>query len=363
MAAIDTNPFPAYVQEIASIAGADLSAFDPSELLPVITVIPENSVGKLTVNRNGLEISDSEFNPEHVGPSGAVGVIDRNAGMLVDYQTAFLKFPKSRVHLPTVERSIVNPDVYDEQTVEQITLLAFALYRRAVGVFTAANYPDAAFTSLGDGAKIDSAAGSVLSTLQLHMEACEDANGSATDRLIIGMRAARAIGRNTTILARQRVTVDQHELKPEAVRMLLEDYLGLDVVISRAAAKVGGSSTFLWDSEIAAFTYYGKKPPKPANPVMDGSDPVGFSFPGQSYRARKNDKGRLPVQHCSAIMVMEAFRSLTGESVITDASDAASWAVAVERETLFTDLLGAMASIDVPVVDALAGRIMTDCMT
>lgn len=354
------QPFPAYLQEVAAIVANDLDDFNSSELLPIVTVSPDDSVGKISTDRTDLSTNDAAFNTAHIGPSGQVGIIDDDDGSLTDYRTQMIKFPKSRVTKPLSERRQIVPGLHDKAAQTQAKLLAAALYRRAAGVFSASNFPTltAAFTSLGDGAAIDSASGTVIQTLQLHMEACEDGNGFAPDRLIIGTRAARAIGRNSTILARMRVTVDQQALPLESVRLLLEDALGLQVVISRA--RIG--STYIWDSEIAAFTYYGKNPVAP-RPTMEGDNAPGFSFPGQSFRARRNPRGRLPISHTSACMVMEAFRSLDGESVITDPNNAAAWAIAMEAEDNFNDLLHAMASVDVPVVDGASARILTNCMT
>lgn len=354
------QPFPAYLQEAAAIVANDLAEFDVSELLPVVTVSPEDSVGKISTDRTALALDDTEFNIDHVGPSGQVGVIDDDDGSLTDYRTSILKFPKNRVSRPLSDRRQIIPGLYDKATQTQVQLLATALYRRGVAAYTAANFPSltATFASLGDGEKIDSAAGKVLDTLMLHMEACEDGNGFAPDRLIIGTKAARAIGRNTTILGRMRVTVDQHALPLESVRLLLEDALGIQVVISRA--RVG--STYLWDSNLCAFTYYGRNQPAP-RPTMEGSNEPGFSFPGQSFSAKRNIKGRLPISHTSACMVMEAFRSLDGEAVITDPSAAATWGISQENEDNFTDLLSAMASIDVPIVDSASARILTASMT
>lgn len=354
------QPFPAYLQEVAAIVANDLSDFDPSELLPVISVAPTDSVGKISTDRTALATSDATFNAAHVGPGGQVGVIDDDDGSLVDYRTSLVKFPKSRVSKVLSERRQIVPGLHDKAAQTQIELLIKNLYRRAAGVFSAGNFATltAAFTSVGDGGFLDSAAGTVIDTLQLHMEACEDGNGFAPDRLILGTRAARAIGRNTTVLGRMRTTVDQHGLKLESVRKLLEDCLGLDVVISRA--RVG--STYLWDSEIAAFTYYGKNAPSP-RPTMDGDNATGFEFPGRSLVARRNPKGRLPINHTAACMVMEAFRSLDGESVVTDPANAATWGIAMEHEDPFNDLLSAMASVDFPVVDSASARIVTNCMT
>lgn len=354
------QPFPAYLQEAAAIVANDLAEFDVSELLPVVTVAPEDSVGKISTDRTALATDDTDFNIDHIGPSGQVGVIDDNDGSLTDYRTNIIKFPKSRVNRPLNDRRQIIPGLYDKAAQTQVELLAKGLYRRAVNVFTAANFATltAAFNSLGDGQLIDSAAGKVLDTLMLHMEACEDGNGFAPDRLILGTKAARAIGRNTTVLGRMRVTVDQHALPLESVRKLIEDALGIQVVISRA--RIG--STYMWDSNIVAFTYYGRNQPAP-RPTMDGDNAPGFSFPGMSFSAKRNPKGRLPISHTSACMVMEAFRSLDGEAVITDPSNAATWGISQEREDNFTDLLSAMASIDAPVIDSASARILTASMT
>lgn len=358
--ALINQPFPAYLQEVAAIVANDLGDYDVSELLPIVEVAPEDSVGKISTDRTALATDDSALNSAHIGPSGQVGVIDPDDGSLTDYQTGLMKFPKSRVNRPVSERRQIIPGLHDKAAQQQIEFLVKGLYRRGVGVFSAANFPTltAAFTSVGDGNFLDSEAGTVIQTLQLHMEACEDGNGFAPDRLIIGTRAARAIGRNTTVLGRMRVTVDQQSLSLEAVRLLLEDALGIQVVISRA--RIG--STYMWDSEIAAFTYYGKNP-VPPKPTMEGNNAPGFSFPGQAFRAKRNPKGRLPISHTSACMVMELLRNLGSETIITSTSDAATWGIDVQQEDNFNDLLSAMASVDTPVIDAASARIVTNCMT
>lgn len=350
-------PFDYNLQSVASIAATRLSAFDVSRIVPVEVVDPTDDHGLIRVDRTDLAVDDSQFEAVR-GEFDESYAIEAADGSDVSYRCMEIRLPPHTVPRKRNQRRQVKPGLLDKAAAAQIKMLASRLYRMGVGLYTAANFPSrtAAFTSLEPGGLQANAAGAnIIHALKSGREASMDGNGQHKPNLcIIGEKFARAVGKNSDVLAKLPTIIGSHGLPKASVIDLLEQHLEMRVEVSDADV----NGTFLWDSDIVAFTYLGDRTPAPRPASIPAGGLPDFVFPGTVRMAEKDTDGYLDNELTTAALIMSRFPDI--EDAIGDGNPIA-WGVSTIEEAR-RYLVGISAFVSRKLIDPLSGYIISNSM-
>lgn len=350
-------PFDFNLQKVASIAASKLRSLDVSRIVPVEVVDPTEDHGLMRVDRTDLAVTDAGFDVVR-GEYDEGYAIEAVDGADVSYRCAEVRLPAHAVPRKRNQRRQVRPGLLDKATAAQTKMLAARLYRMGVGLYTAANFPSrtAAFSTFEPSAlQINNVNCNVIYALKGIRDAALDGAGQHRPNLcIIGELAARAIGKNANVLSKLPLTVASHGLPKADVIALLEQHLEMRVEVSDA--EVAGS--FLWDSDIVAFTYNGDRTLPPRLPDQSNSVVPSTVFPGVVREANKDADGYLDNELTSAIMIMSRFPDI--EDVI-GGGDPIAWGISVKEEER-QYLVNACAFVARKVLDPLSGYIASNSM-
>jgi hypothetical protein len=315
MSSTVNQPYDYNLIAAASVSANKLAHLDISALVPVFAVDPQDSVGKVRKDDTSLDNTDVPFGST-MGDYGAMAGIEEPDGSDVSYTSHEIRLPPSLVPKKKNARRQVNPKLLDKAAQAQVERLAWRLNTIVIGMFTAANFSGrtADVNSIGEAKKFNDLTINAVRKFKDMRDVLVDLRGThLPDRCIIGEGLARYIGQNEDVLAKLPTVIGSHGLNRAGVKDLLEQHLEMEVVINRAWR----NGSYLWDSNIIAFSYVGaNKPQRPAAP--EALPP--FVFPGLVTEAERDQDGLLTNTPCTAAMIMERFPEI--EDAIGDGNPA-----------------------------------------